>query len=84
MGVGTGWGGVGLTGELGALSSIQEGCKVKLSLSVGTANTCALWEKMIPYSFLGGTPPNSCPAPLVLKVVDTDFAPPHRHQLLHL
>ena len=31
--------------------------------------------QIIPHSFLGRTPPNGCPASLVLKVVDTDFAP---------
>lgn len=71
--------GVGLSGELGALSPIQgclqEGCKIKLPLPVGTANTYALWEQIIPHSFLGRTPPNGCPASLVLKVVVTDFAP---------
>lgn len=44
---------VGMSEELGAPSPIQgclqEGCKIKLPLPVGTANTYALWEQIIAY-----------------------------------
>lgn len=49
--------------------------QINLSLPVGTANTYSMWEQMIPYSLLGGTSPHGCPASLMLRVVDIDFAP---------